>query len=171
MKFNRNGLSVISRATIVRVRILLMIRNYERMQYKRLHGSRYVTKFKRNAVAEWSHGAVRRILQNEVYAGVLVQEKRTTPNYKPRSLCTGMQRTGCAWKALIRQSFPGLSLIWCRNCCLRIQEPVQRILPCIPISGAFSAQTAEYPLPEKRFVPVNGSYVCESGIRIVDSGS
>lgn len=54
------------------------------MEYKRSHGSRYVTQFKKSAVAEWSHVAVRRILQNEVYTGVLVQGKRTTPNYKTK---------------------------------------------------------------------------------------
>lgn len=54
------------------------------MEYKRSHGSRYSTKFKKNTIAEWSHVAVRRILQNEVYTGVLVQGKRTTPNYKTK---------------------------------------------------------------------------------------
>ena len=54
------------------------------MEYKRAHGSRYITSFKKSSVAEWSHVTVRRILQNEVYTGVLVQGKRTTPNYKTK---------------------------------------------------------------------------------------
>ena len=54
------------------------------MEYKKSRGSNYKTKFKTSAKALWSHVAVRRILQNEVYAGILVQGKRTTPNYKTR---------------------------------------------------------------------------------------
>lgn len=54
------------------------------MEYKRSKGSKYKSKFKKSTVAQWSHVAVRRILQNEVYTGVLVQGKRTTPNYKTK---------------------------------------------------------------------------------------
>ena len=52
------------------------------MEYKKSKGSRYKTAFKTGSKALWSHVAVRRILQNEIYAGVLVQGRRTTPNYK-----------------------------------------------------------------------------------------
>ena len=51
-------------------------------EYKKSKGSRYKTAFKTGSKALWSHVAVRRILQNEIYAGVLVQGRRTTPNYK-----------------------------------------------------------------------------------------
>lgn len=52
------------------------------MEYKKARGSRYACAFKTGSQARWSHVAVRRILQNEVYTGVLTQGKRTTPNYK-----------------------------------------------------------------------------------------
>ena len=54
------------------------------MEYKKSLGLRFETTFKRASMAEWSHVAVGRILRNEVYTGVMVQGKRTTPNYKTR---------------------------------------------------------------------------------------
>lgn len=54
------------------------------MEYKKSQGLRFETTFKRSSVAEWSHVAVGRILRNEVYTGVMVQGKRTTPNYKTK---------------------------------------------------------------------------------------
>lgn len=56
------------------------------MEYKKSQGSRYQTYFKTAGKAQWSHVAVRRILQNEVYTGVLVQGKRTTPNHKTKKV-------------------------------------------------------------------------------------
>lgn len=54
------------------------------MEYKKSRGSKFKTEFKSSGKALWSHVAVRRILKNEVYTGVLVQGKRTTPNYKTK---------------------------------------------------------------------------------------
>lgn len=54
------------------------------MEYKKAQGSKYKSHFKTTSKALWSHVAVRRILQNEVYTGVLVQGKRTTPNHKTK---------------------------------------------------------------------------------------
>lgn len=54
------------------------------MEYKKSQGSKYKTKFKTGTRAKWSHVAVRRILQNEVYTGTMVQGKRTTPNHKTK---------------------------------------------------------------------------------------
>lgn len=54
------------------------------MEYKKSKGSKYKSSFKTSGKALWSHVAVRRILQNEVYTGVLVQGRRTTPNYKTK---------------------------------------------------------------------------------------
>lgn len=51
-------------------------------EYKRANGIRYATPFGSGVQAAWSYVAVRRILSNEIYTGVLVQGKRTTPNYK-----------------------------------------------------------------------------------------
>lgn len=52
------------------------------MEYKRSIGVHFETSFKVNPKALWSAKAVSRILTNEVYTGVLVQGKQTTPNHK-----------------------------------------------------------------------------------------
>lgn len=52
------------------------------MEYKRSIGIHFETSFKVNTKALWSAKAVSRILTNEVYTGVLVQGKQTTPNHK-----------------------------------------------------------------------------------------
>lgn len=52
------------------------------VEYKRSLGSRFETSFQVQAKATWSAKAVQRILTNEVYTGVLVQGKQTTPNHK-----------------------------------------------------------------------------------------
>lgn len=54
------------------------------MEYKKSQGSKYKSKFKTGAQAKWSHVAVRRILQNEIYTGTMVQGRRTTPNHKTK---------------------------------------------------------------------------------------
>ena len=51
-------------------------------EYKISNGSRYETGFRQKEQALWSSVTVRRILENEVYIGNLVQGKRTTPNHK-----------------------------------------------------------------------------------------
>lgn len=52
------------------------------IEYKRSLGSRFETSFKENSKALWSAKAVSRILTNEVYTGVLIQGRQTTPNHK-----------------------------------------------------------------------------------------
>ena len=52
------------------------------MEYKLALGVRLGSAFKRGDEARWSYSAVRRILTNEVYIGVMVQGKHGTPNYK-----------------------------------------------------------------------------------------
>lgn len=52
------------------------------MEYKRNQGLNYKSGFKIKERALWSSVAVRRILQNKVYIGTLIQGVRTTPNYK-----------------------------------------------------------------------------------------
>ena len=56
------------------------------LEYKKSNGSRFKCSFKTSNQPSWSHVAVRRILTNEVYTGVLVQGKRTTPNYKVKRI-------------------------------------------------------------------------------------
>ena len=57
-------------------------------EYKRLSGSNYKTNFQASSKAIWSHVSVRRILKNEIYLGVMIQGKRTTPNYKTKTVVT-----------------------------------------------------------------------------------
>ena len=57
-------------------------------EYKRLSGSNYRTSFQTSSKALWSHVSIRRILKNEIYLGVMIQGKRTTPNYKTKTVIT-----------------------------------------------------------------------------------
>ena len=52
------------------------------MEYKKYLGSHFESSFKVNPKAVWTAKEVTRILTNEVYTGVLVQGKQTTPNHK-----------------------------------------------------------------------------------------
>ena len=52
------------------------------MEHKLQNGIRFETSFKTGESAKWSYNAVRRILTNEIYIGILAQGKRGTPNYK-----------------------------------------------------------------------------------------
>lgn len=52
------------------------------MEYKSATGSNYQTSFKTSDKAVWSSVTVRRILENELYIGTLVQGRQTTPNHK-----------------------------------------------------------------------------------------
>ena len=52
------------------------------LEYKRSLGLRYSSGFKMREKAQWSAVTIKRILQDEVYIGVLTQGIRTTPNHK-----------------------------------------------------------------------------------------
>ncbi len=52
------------------------------MEYKLSLGMKVQTNFRANRKAVWSWSSVSRILTNEIYTGVLVQGKVSTPNYK-----------------------------------------------------------------------------------------
>lgn len=52
------------------------------MEYKQAKGINYGSGYKVHSKAAWSAVAVRRILTNVVYLGIMEQAKRTTPNYK-----------------------------------------------------------------------------------------
>lgn len=54
-------------------------------EYKKSIGIHLRTDFKKHAVSLWSYNAVQRILKNEIYTGVLIQGKQTTPNYKVKT--------------------------------------------------------------------------------------
>ena len=52
------------------------------LEYKKSHGEHYATGFHAGIVSKWSAVAVRRILTNEIYTGMMVQGKREKVNYK-----------------------------------------------------------------------------------------
>lgn len=54
--------------------------------YKRSIGIKYKTAFQTSSRSKWSPKAVIRILTNELYTGVLIQGRRTTPNYKVKKV-------------------------------------------------------------------------------------
>ena len=56
------------------------------MEYKLASGVKLGSAFRRRKEAKWCYSAVRRILTNEVYIGVLVQGKHGTPNYKVHAI-------------------------------------------------------------------------------------
>ena len=53
-------------------------------EYKKLQGLKYNTGFQSEKKSPWSHVTVRRILKNEIYIGVTIQGKSTSPNYKTK---------------------------------------------------------------------------------------
>lgn len=54
------------------------------MEYKRMNGERYESGFRKKADSQWTANSVKRILCNEVYTGVLLQGKTSSPSYKVR---------------------------------------------------------------------------------------
>ncbi len=52
------------------------------MDYKKSIGLSFASPFKRNIKSKWTVVTVRRILQNEIYTGTLIQGKTSTPNHK-----------------------------------------------------------------------------------------
>lgn len=56
------------------------------LEYKHSLGIRMNRHFQVNRQAQWSPVAIDRILKNEIYTGVLIQGRRTTPNYKVKKV-------------------------------------------------------------------------------------
>lgn len=56
------------------------------MEYKHSLGIRIQDNFKTHEQAEWSSMSVRRILENEVYVGTLIQGRHSTPNHKIKKI-------------------------------------------------------------------------------------
>ncbi|MBP3233138.1 MAG: recombinase family protein [Eubacterium sp.] len=56
------------------------------MEYKHSQGIRVTDNFKKNEEALWSPVSVRRILENEIYTGVLIQGRHSTPNNKVKKM-------------------------------------------------------------------------------------
>lgn len=55
------------------------------MEYKLSNGENYKCSFKKRETCEWTPTAVRRIVKNPIYTGMLVQGKVTTPNHKVKT--------------------------------------------------------------------------------------
>lgn len=64
------------------------------MEYKLSLGMKVQTNFRANRKAVWSWSSVSRILKNEIYTGVLVQGKVSTPNYKVKKF---MEKDESEW--------------------------------------------------------------------------
>lgn len=64
------------------------------MEYKRAQGLHFESGYQTNSKAKWSAAAVGRILKNALYTGVLEQGKRTTPNYKVKTV---VERPEAEW--------------------------------------------------------------------------
>jgi DNA invertase Pin-like site-specific DNA recombinase len=62
------------------------------MEYKHSIGIQIQDNFKRHEQAEWSAMSVRRVLENEVYVGTLIQGKHTTPNHKVKKIMEKPQK-------------------------------------------------------------------------------
>lgn len=56
------------------------------MEYKHSLGIRIQDNFKTHGQAEWSSMSIRRILENEVYVGTLIQGRHSTPNHKIKKI-------------------------------------------------------------------------------------
>lgn len=54
------------------------------MEYKHNNGENFQCGFRRKAVPQWQANGVNYILRNEIYTGVLLQGKTSSPNYKIR---------------------------------------------------------------------------------------
>lgn len=55
------------------------------LAYKNSIGIRLKTSFDMGETPEWNPVSVTRVLKNELYTGVLIQGKQTTPNYKVKT--------------------------------------------------------------------------------------
>lgn len=64
------------------------------MEYKLSLGMKVQTNFRANRKAIWSWSSVSRILTNEIYTGVLIQGKVSTPNYKVKKF---MEKDESEW--------------------------------------------------------------------------
>lgn len=85
------------------------------MEYKHSLGIRIQDNFKTHEQAEWSAMSVKRILENEVYTGTLVQGKRTTPNHKVKKLMKKPETDWVRIEKTMRLSYQNENLHWCRD--------------------------------------------------------
>lgn len=68
------------------------------LEYKKSKGEKYTTGFTAGRKAQWSPVAVKRILENEIYTGTMVQGKREKINYKLDKCRENRGKSGSGWK-------------------------------------------------------------------------
>lgn len=73
-------------------------------EYKRSLGLNYKTGYSSSGEAKWTHFQVTRILRNPLYAGVLIQGKRGTPNFKVKVIRT---RKESEW-SVVKNNHPAI---------------------------------------------------------------
>ena len=87
------------------------------LEYKHSIGIKLQDNFKNHETALWDAVSVKRILENDVYIGVLTQGKHTTPNHM--SVLWKMPNV-VMWVLSSSRIFPGLDVtIWKPEICLR----------------------------------------------------
>lgn len=129
------------------------------LEYKKANGSRFNCSFVTNQKSLWSHVSVRRILQNEIYTGVLLQGKTTTPNYKVKKVIKkdkeDWSRNEGTHEAIISKSFFDLIQILLRED-TRSAPDSSKIYP---YSGKIFCGDCKQPLIRKTTKSAGKSYV------------
>lgn len=85
-------------------------------EYKKITGSKHCGFNSKGGKAKWTGQAVKRILQNPIYMGTLVQGKKTTISHKVKKLLKETNRIGVSPRRLSRQSFQKRYLMLFRIC-------------------------------------------------------
>ncbi len=105
------------------------------MEYKISLGMKVQTNFRVHKKALWSQTAVTRILTNEIYTGVLVQGKQSTPNYKikkilPKDEAEWIRVEGAVPVIIDRDTFDSVQMILKKDIRIAPEEEV-----VYPLSG------------------------------------
>ena len=87
-------------------------------EYKKKQGSRFQSGFDRDSPAAWSALAVRRILHNEMYTGLMIQGKDTKISYK---LKERVKLPREEWNC-VKGAVPVLIPEWLFQCVKRVEE-------------------------------------------------
>ena len=122
------------------------------LEYKKSIGVNLKSSFQVRKKAMWSPVSVERILKNEIYTGVLLQGKRSTPNYKVKKL---MLKDESEWvraedthEAIIdRETFENVQIILKHDIRIAPQEDM-----VYPLSGYVRCGDCRQSMVRKSFV-------------------
>ena len=122
------------------------------LEYKKSIGVNLKSSFQVKKKAMWSPISVERILKNEIYTGVLLQGKRSTPNYKIKKLILKDEsewiRVEDAHEAIIdRETFENVQLILKHD--IRIAPDEELVYP---LSGYVRCGDCRQSMVRKSFV-------------------